>query len=183
MYAEPLSRRQRKPTPGCELGAGERGAGMRTTFVAAANLETAPLADGGAVLYDARTSKFIMLNPSADRLWSELSNARTEDDLVQGLCSTYSDIDTPTARQAVRQALESLRGLDLVRAQPEGSDAVRAPSASGRGTSGQDRRTGFTSPSVDVLAEDDLLKVFQMTAAEISVAGCWWSPCRSTPQP
>ena len=35
----------------------------------------------------------------------------------------------------------------------------------------------YESPSIKVLDEEELLKVFQMTAAEISVASCWWTPC------
>jgi len=33
----------------------------------------------------------------------------------------------------------------------------------------------YDKPSVTVLDEDELLNVFQMTAAEISVAMCWWT--------
>ncbi len=149
---------------------------MSTLFAATAGLETAPLADG-AVLYDVKTGKFIMLNRSADRLWSELSKPKTEDELVQGLCQTYPDIETPTARQAVSQALESLQRLDLVLAQPEGSDVGRPASADGDFSGGRDQRTDYAPPSVSVLDEEDLLKVFQMTAAEISVASCWWGAC------
>ncbi len=35
----------------------------------------------------------------------------------------------------------------------------------------------YEKPSVTVLNEDELLNIFQMTAAEISVASCWWMPC------
>lgn len=35
----------------------------------------------------------------------------------------------------------------------------------------------YESPSIRVLDEEELLKVFQMTAAEISVASCWWGAC------
>jgi hypothetical protein len=151
---------------------------MRTLFVATAGLETAPLADG-AVLYNFKTGKFVMLNRSADRLWNELSKARTEDELVRGLCRTYPDIETPTARDAVSQTLESLRRLDLVLTQPVEGDVDRPASAAGDGEGSRDRRTDFTPPSVTVLGEEDLLKVFQMTAAEISVALCWWGACSS----
>lgn len=149
---------------------------MSILFTATPGLETAPLADG-AVLYDLKTGKFIMLNRSADRLWSELSKPKTEDELVQGLCQTYPDIATPTARQAVSQALESLQRLDLVLAQSEGSDIDRPAWAKGDARGGRDQRTDYAPPSVSVLDEEDLLKVFQMTAAEISVAGCWWGAC------
>lgn len=38
-------------------------------------------------------------------------------------------------------------------------------------------RMRYERPSVTVLDEDELLKVFQLTAAEISVASCWWASC------
>jgi hypothetical protein len=147
---------------------------MNTLFVATAGLETAPLADG-AVLYNFKTGKFVMLNGSADRLWSELSQAKTEDELVRGLCRTYPDIETPTARDAVSQTLESLRRLDLVK--PAEGEAGRPASAASDEGGSRDQRKDFTPPSVTVLGEEDLLKVFQMTAAEISVALCWWGAC------
>jgi hypothetical protein len=149
---------------------------MSTHFVATAGLETAPLADG-AVLYNVKTAKFVMLNRSADRLWSELSKARTEDELVRGLCRTYPEIGTPTARDAVSQTLESLRRLDLVQAKPAEGDVDRPAAAAGDEEGSREQREDFTPPSVTVLGEEDLLKVFQMTAAEISVAGCWWGSC------
>jgi PqqD family protein of HPr-rel-A system len=151
---------------------------MSTHFVATAGLEAAPLADG-AVLYHPKTGKFVMLNRSADRLWSELSKPKTEDELVRGLRRTYPDIETPAARDAVSQALESLRRLDLVLAQPGKGDVDRPTSAAEGGGGGHDRRTDYAPPSVTVLGEEDLLKVFQMTAAEISVALCWWGACTS----
>jgi len=40
-----------------------------------------------------------------------------------------------------------------------------------------DKHVGYERPSIRILDEEELLKVFQMTAAEISVAACWWSPC------
>ncbi len=151
---------------------------MSTVFVATAGLETAPLADG-AVLYNLRTGKFIMLNRSADRLWAELSKAKTEDELVRGLRRSYPEIDSPTARKAVSETLESLRELDLVLARPEGDLDRPSSVADGNGTDGHDQRAGYTPPSVSVLDQEDLLKVFQMTAAEISVASCWWLSCTS----
>jgi hypothetical protein len=35
----------------------------------------------------------------------------------------------------------------------------------------------YERPSITVMDEEELLKVFQMTAAEISVASCWWASC------
>jgi hypothetical protein len=43
--------------------------------------------------------------------------------------------------------------------------------------------TPYERPSITVLDEDELLNVFQMTAAEISVAGCWWNPACPSANP
>jgi len=37
----------------------------------------------------------------------------------------------------------------------------------------------YERPSIRQLDEDELLNAFQMTAAEISVASCWWAACPS----
>ena len=72
---------------------------MSTNFVAVTGLEAAPLADGGMVVYSAKSGKFVMLNRAADRLWTALQTTRTEDDLVRGLCRTYPGVETGRARQ------------------------------------------------------------------------------------
>ena len=36
----------------------------------------------------------------------------------------------------------------------------------------------YDPPKINVLDADEVLKVFQMTASEISAAGCWWTGCR-----
>jgi hypothetical protein len=41
----------------------------------------------------------------------------------------------------------------------------------------QQKESRYEQPSITLLSEDELLKVFQMTAAEISVASCWWNAC------
>jgi hypothetical protein len=41
----------------------------------------------------------------------------------------------------------------------------------------QHTQVQYERPSVTVLEEEELLKMFQMTAAEISVASCWWASC------
>ena len=36
-------------------------------------------------------------------------------------------------------------------------------------------KTAYQTPKITVLEGDDVLRMFQMTAAEISAAGCWWA--------
>ncbi|GAB3778033.1 hypothetical protein GCM10028796_57890 [Ramlibacter monticola] len=148
---------------------------MRTVFVATSGVETAPLANG-SVVYNLKTTKFIMLNPSANLVWSSLAKPHSEDDLVDLVCERYESVDAPAARQAVQYTLRELQKLELV-ASREGSTETgdSRPAATRAGTS--DPEDGFAAPSVKVLDEEDLLKVFQITAAEISVASCWWGAC------
>jgi hypothetical protein len=37
-------------------------------------------------------------------------------------------------------------------------------------------RRVYESPKITPLDRDEVLQAFQMTAAEISAAGCWWTP-------
>ena len=34
----------------------------------------------------------------------------------------------------------------------------------------------YVKPKISVMDRDEVLQAFQMTAAEISAAGCWWTP-------
>jgi PqqD family protein of HPr-rel-A system len=152
---------------------------MTSTFVATAGLDAAPLEDG-SVLYNPKTGKFIMLNRSAAFLFNEMSTPRTDDELIHRLCAAFSDMATAAAQQEVSQALELLKDLDLVR-QCDADEAPHAVAALNGAFSGPEDGKGkpkaFERPTAKVLDEDELLKIFQMTAAEISVASCWWGAC------
>jgi hypothetical protein len=43
-------------------------------------------------------------------------------------------------------------------------------------------RPTYERPKITVMGQDEVLQAFQMTAAEISAAGCWWS-CATCPSP
>jgi hypothetical protein len=148
---------------------------MSITFVAAPDLETAPIQEG-SVLFHPKTAKFIMLNQSAALLWTELSTPRTEDELVRLLSAAFRD--PVTAGQDVGSLLERLKELDLV--SNGGAEAADTPTptlqASGN-NGGSEHPPAYQPPSLRVLDEEELLEIFQMTAAEISLAACWWSPC------
>jgi hypothetical protein len=46
----------------------------------------------------------------------------------------------------------------------------------------QDDRPAYEKPKITPMDRDQMLQVFQMTAAQISAAGCWWSPgCSASP--
>ena len=43
-------------------------------------------------------------------------------------------------------------------------------------------RPRYESPRITTMDRDEVLQAFQMTAAQISAAGCWWSPgCGASP--
>lgn len=38
-------------------------------------------------------------------------------------------------------------------------------------------RPDYIKPSMKMMNETEILSAFQMTAAKISAAGCWWGAC------
>lgn len=43
-------------------------------------------------------------------------------------------------------------------------------------------RPVYESPIITEMDREEVLQAFQMTAAQISAAGCWWSPgCGASP--
>ena len=45
-----------------------------------------------------------------------------------------------------------------------------------------DDRPAYEAPKITMMNRDDVLQAFQMTAAQISAAGCWWvSGCQASP--
>lgn len=39
----------------------------------------------------------------------------------------------------------------------------------------ENTQSAYERPSITAMDEDELLNIFQMTAAEISTAACWWT--------
>ena len=149
---------------------------MNTTYVATAGLETAPLQDG-SVLYNLKTGKFVMLNRSASFLWTELSSPKSLDDLTHRLLAAFPDMSSASAGPDIGKALTELKGLELVASRDNATYPVSAPSDHAAAPNAES--AAYESPTIRVLDEEELLNIFQMTAAEISVASCWWSTCAS----
>jgi len=42
-------------------------------------------------------------------------------------------------------------------------------------TTANGERPAYEKPKITQMDRDDVLQAFQMTAAEISAAGCWWT--------
>jgi len=47
-------------------------------------------------------------------------------------------------------------------------------------TEANSEKPTYERPTVTLMSETELLKAFQMTAAKISAAGCWWTGCVPT---
>ena len=148
---------------------------MNTTYVATAGLETAPLQDG-SVLYNLKTGKFIMLNRSAAFLWAELSTPVTAEELLRRLNSAFAVPQAATAQQDVGQALTQFKDLELASAKDHDAELLVC-AARVNADGARVEAAAYESPAIRVLDEDELLNIFQMTAAEISVASCWWGSC------
>jgi len=46
-----------------------------------------------------------------------------------------------------------------------------------------DPRPRYETPKITPMDPDEVLQAFQMTAAQISAAGCWWTPACPAPNP
>ncbi|MGH7789275.1 MAG: hypothetical protein ACRERC_20565 [Candidatus Binatia bacterium] len=46
-----------------------------------------------------------------------------------------------------------------------------------------DKRPRYESPKITAMDRDEVLQVFQMSAAQISAAGCWWAAGCATSTP
>ena len=46
-----------------------------------------------------------------------------------------------------------------------------------------EQRQKYESPMITAMDRDEVLQVFQMSAAQISAAGCWWSAGCATSTP
>jgi hypothetical protein len=152
---------------------------MSTFYIATAGVEAAPLQDG-SVLYNLNTSKFVLLNRPLALIWSELATPKTSGDVVARLCASIAGPAPSTARHDVEQALAQLVELQLASQREDAgdsADAARVAPVDGQGS--KPDPFAYECPSARVLNEEELLNIFQMTAAEISVASCWWGGCPS----
>lgn len=46
-----------------------------------------------------------------------------------------------------------------------------------------ERRPRYETPRITSMNRDEVLQAFQMSAAQISAAGCWWAPGCSASTP
>jgi PqqD family protein of HPr-rel-A system len=98
---------------------------LSASFVGTSEVDSAPLDDGGVVLFHPSSGKFVLLNRSSAVVWAELATPRTEEEVAHTLCQRFPDVSLATARDDVGDALEQLRSLDLVRV--AGQDGADTP--------------------------------------------------------
>jgi hypothetical protein len=82
-------------------------------LLARADIEAAPL-DDGSILFDPRTTTFLVLNTTAGFLWEQLATPVTEQELSKRLCEHYEDVDPPEVLKDTEEAVEELLRLDVV---------------------------------------------------------------------
>jgi hypothetical protein len=69
--------------------------------------------DGETLLLDLRTSKYLVVNPSATLLWRHLAEGTTRAELVAALAAEY-DLDPAEAAADVDAFLDDCRARELV---------------------------------------------------------------------
>jgi hypothetical protein len=66
------------------------------------------------ILYNPASRRYCVLNRSAAVLWNGLEMPRTEEDLAELLCASFSGVSPDVARADVETTLAELRSLSLV---------------------------------------------------------------------
>jgi hypothetical protein len=154
------------------------------SLVAKTAIEAAPL-DDGMILFHPDTGNFAVLNTTATHIWDQLNIPSTEEQLAGFLCARFAVAET-VARDDAHHMLGQLIELSLVES-IEGSVSTSTPKVDTDRNEEESRvqvahRTeSYESPTITVLSDTELLNAFQMTAAEISAAGCWWMPTSAHP--
>jgi hypothetical protein len=80
------------------------------------SVETSPVGDR-VVLYEGRSRKAIVLNPTGAWLWQQLSTPRTADELSQQLQAQFPATDGAQIRADVESCLHDLVRQELLQAE------------------------------------------------------------------
>ncbi len=80
-------------------------------------VDEAPM-ENQTVLYIPTSKAFCVLNETAAFLWERLAKEATADELVQAMVEAFDGVDSATAGQDVRVALDELNDLDLLAQAP-----------------------------------------------------------------
>jgi hypothetical protein len=89
--------------------------GPESRVAAVEHVECRREGDDGALLYDRRSEKVAVLNPSAAAVWALLDGERTIADVVGALETEYDGVDPEAAAQVLRLVQEFVdRGAVVV---------------------------------------------------------------------
>ena len=127
--------------------------------------------DEQEVLFHQTTNRFVLLNPTARSLWGLLAVARTPAELGDALCAHHA-VDRAAAMADADRLLAELSARQFVTV-ANGNAVAAAPAPPAAAPAG----APYHAPALRDLTEDEVLASFQMTAAEISAASCWWVAC------
>jgi hypothetical protein len=117
------------------------------------------------VLFQPKTNKFVLLNPNAKLVFAALSQPRSAAQLCAALAAGGAAATAVDA--AVAQLLADLLSRGLVQVV---AAAPAAPMAA-------QPVLPWHAPALRDVTEEEVLAAFQMSAAEISAASCWWFSC------
>lgn len=126
--------------------------------------------DEQEVLFHQTTNKFVLVNPTARFVWAQLAAPRSSQAIADALCDRHAGVDRAAAGEQVTWLLEQLAARSFVQSlagsATGGLAVVSAPQAG-----------PYHAPGLRDVTEEEVLASFQMTAAEISAASCWWFSC------
>lgn len=131
-----------------------------------------------AVLFDPNTNRFFVLNDTGSFLWSQLSEPTTAQHLAGQISKSFDSVESAVALPDVEEVLKQMLSHQIV-VEDNGLETTEAAKAPATQPS-TEARAEYKSPSIQVMNESELLQTFQMTAAKISAAGCWWTTCVPT---
>ena len=125
--------------------------------------------DQQEVLFHPTTNKLILVNPVGCAVWRQIEGACAPDAIADDLRANFSGVP-PEAAAQVESFLAHLVALQFARtASSAGASKPAAP---------QPQTTSpYHAPALREVTEEEVLASFQMTAAEISAASCWWVNC------
>jgi hypothetical protein len=137
-------------------------------------LQRSPAVEGVAldeqeILFHSATNKFVLLNPAARFVWTRLAAAGSAAQIAAALCARHGRAADAQAEAQVASFLAALAARSLVAPATGTADAREEPVAP--------VAAPYHAPMLRDVTEDEVLASFQMTAAEISAASCWWFSC------
>jgi coenzyme PQQ synthesis protein D (PqqD) len=77
------------------------------------DIEVAPM-HGETILFNPRTDKFCLLNPTAEFVWTRLQKPTTVSQIALDLCGAYQVSDEGSVSRDVEKVLLEMKALEFV---------------------------------------------------------------------